>query len=261
MVTLKSVALVALATAQRSQTLSSLNLKLAYGSDNSIVFKIGTLLKTSRPKNLNQEITVASFSVTSCSIARWLKVVLTNSGKDISKFKAHSYRSASSSAALNSTEHLPDLAFVSPVYHCPVVFNKYKHPEVPNWSKKSESNFTLQPIQPEVPNWSKKSESNFTLQKSDACSSQSPKPVTDKTEEKENMSPDSSKSPGELDLDFPPMFINSSNGEESREQHNLKERKRSEVCDFNNLGGACGLSQHYTSAYYKLFKISECTKD
>ncbi|CAC5423034.1 unnamed protein product [Mytilus coruscus] len=35
----------------------------------------------------------------------------------------------------------------------------------------------------------------------------------------------------------------------------------SEVCDFNNLGGACGLSQHYTSAYYKLFKISECTKD
>ncbi|XP_052066077.1 uncharacterized protein LOC127705757 isoform X2 [Mytilus californianus] len=79
---------------------------------------------------------------------------------------------------------------------------------------------------PEVPNWSKKSESNFTLQKSDACSSQSPKPVTEKTEEKENMSPDSSKSPGELDLDFPPMFINSGNGEESREQHNLKERKR-----------------------------------
>ncbi|VDI26514.1 Hypothetical predicted protein [Mytilus galloprovincialis] len=79
---------------------------------------------------------------------------------------------------------------------------------------------------PEVANWSKKSEPNFTLQKSDASSSQSPKPVTDKTEEKENMSPDSSKSPGELDLDFPPMFINSGNGEESREQHNLKERKR-----------------------------------
>ncbi|VDI26513.1 Hypothetical predicted protein [Mytilus galloprovincialis] len=105
--------------------------------------------------------------------------------------------------------------------------NKHKtKPEVPNWSKKSESNFALQPIQPEVANWSKKSEPNFTLQKSDASSSQSPKPVTDKTEEKENMSPDSSKSPGELDLDFPPMFINSGNGEESREQHNLKERKR-----------------------------------
>ncbi|CAC5398145.1 unnamed protein product [Mytilus coruscus] len=99
--------------------------------------RIGTLLKTSRPKKLNQEITVASFckpeicplktlkhyilrtqnvrksnklfvsfktlkAVTSCSIARWLKVVLINSGIDISKFKAHSYRSASSSAALNA---------------------------------------------------------------------------------------------------------------------------------------------------------------
>ncbi|XP_063398660.1 uncharacterized protein LOC134683345 isoform X1 [Mytilus trossulus] len=105
--------------------------------------------------------------------------------------------------------------------------NKHKtKTEVPNWSKKSESNFALQPIQPEIANWSKKSEPNFTIQKSDASSSQSPKPVTDKTEEKENMSPDSSKSPGELDLDFPPMFINSGNGEESREQHNLKERKR-----------------------------------
>ncbi|CAC5387732.1 unnamed protein product [Mytilus coruscus] len=61
MVTMKSVALVALAIAQRSQTLRSLNLKPAYCSDKSIVFKIGTLLKTSRPKNLNQEITVASF--------------------------------------------------------------------------------------------------------------------------------------------------------------------------------------------------------
>ncbi|CAC5410794.1 unnamed protein product [Mytilus coruscus] len=144
MVPLKSVALVALATAQRSQTLSSLNLKLAYCSEKSIVFKIGTLLKTSRPKNLNQEITVASFckpeicplkilkhyilrtqnvrksnklfvsfktlkAVTSCSIARWLKVVLINSGIDISKFKAHSYRSASSSAALNAGMSLNDI--------------------------------------------------------------------------------------------------------------------------------------------------------
>lgn len=42
--------------------------------------------------------------------------------------------------------------------------------------------------------------------------------------EKENSSPDSSKSSRGLDLDFP-MFMNSS-GEESREQHNMKERRR-----------------------------------
>lgn len=35
----------------------------------------------------------------------------------------------------------------------------------------------------------------------------------------------------------------------------------SEVCDYSNLGGACGLFQHYTSPYNKPFIISECTKD
>lgn len=137
MVTLKCVALMALATAQRSQTLASLDLKLAYLSDQSITFKIGTLLKTSRPKNLNPEVTITSFSkaeicpyktlkhyilrtqnirksnklfvsfktfksITSCSIARWLRIVLSNSGIDISKFKAHSFRAASSTAASNA---------------------------------------------------------------------------------------------------------------------------------------------------------------
>ena len=43
------------------------------------------------------------------------------------------------------------------------------------------------------------------------------------------MSPDSSKE--EIDLDFPPMFI-TAGGEESREQHNLKERKRRSVFEF-----------------------------
>ena len=37
--------------------------------------------------------------VTTSTLARWLKIVLQNSGIDISHFKAHSYRSASTSAA------------------------------------------------------------------------------------------------------------------------------------------------------------------
>ncbi|CAG2208479.1 RNASEH1 [Mytilus edulis] len=41
----------------------------------------------------------------------------------------------------------------------------------------------------------------------------------------------------------------------------LADKVYSEVCNFNNLGGVFGLSQHYASTYYKLFKISECTKD
>lgn len=48
-------------------------------------------------------------AVTSCSIAIWPKIVLINSGIDISKFKAHSCRSASSSAALNAGMSLKDI--------------------------------------------------------------------------------------------------------------------------------------------------------
>ena len=136
LLTLKCVALIALATAQRSQTLANLDLKLVYvnSSDRSLVFKVGTLLKTSRPNNLNQSVIIAPFqkkeicpvvtlryyilktknkrkstklfisfktfkAVTSCSVARWLKTVLMQSGIDVAKFKAHSFRAASTSAA------------------------------------------------------------------------------------------------------------------------------------------------------------------
>ncbi|VDI70625.1 Hypothetical predicted protein, partial [Mytilus galloprovincialis] len=43
-------------------------------------------------------------AVTSCSLARWLKLVLSNAGINVLKFKAHSYRSASSSAAKRADE-------------------------------------------------------------------------------------------------------------------------------------------------------------
>ena len=50
------------------------------------------------------------------------------------------------------------------------------------------------------------------------------KSVSSPTENKENTSPGSCRSPGNLDLDFPMLLSNV--GEESREQHNMKERKR-----------------------------------
>ncbi|CAG2203473.1 unnamed protein product [Mytilus edulis] len=48
-------------------------------------------------------------AVTSCSIARWLKLVLSNAGINVLKFKAHSYRSASSSAAKRAGISLNDI--------------------------------------------------------------------------------------------------------------------------------------------------------
>ena len=50
------------------------------------------------------------------------------------------------------------------------------------------------------------------------------KSVSSPTENKENTSPGSYRSHGNLDLDFPMLLSNI--GEESREQHNMKERKR-----------------------------------
>ena len=132
--TLKCTALIALATAQRSQTLSVLDLKFVCCTSSSLIFRINTLLKTTKPNRMNQTVTITSFhkpqicpvkylkhhihktanirkssklfvsfktykAVTSSTIARWLKLILNLSGIDTSKFKGHSYRSAFSSAA------------------------------------------------------------------------------------------------------------------------------------------------------------------
>lgn len=144
MLTLKCVALIALASAQRSQTLASLNLNSVLSTGTSFIFRVTTLLKTTRPKNIGQDVIIPVFqkkeicpvetlkhyihrtkdlrkssklfisfrtlkAVTSCSIARWLKLVLSNAGINVLKFKAHSYRSASSSAAKRAGISLNDI--------------------------------------------------------------------------------------------------------------------------------------------------------
>jgi hypothetical protein len=133
LLTMKLVALIALSTAPRAQTLKSLNLHNMTCMTDKIVFTFSDLLKTSRQgkkfqlellhyddeklcamhtllhyldrtKNLwkSTQVLVSYCSyraVTSSTIARWLKMVLEQSGIDTSKFKAHSYRTAAASAA------------------------------------------------------------------------------------------------------------------------------------------------------------------
>lgn len=133
--TLKLTALIALATAPRAQTLVSLNLKFMKVFESRVVFYFPNLLKTSQigrtnsfnlelqhfndeslcvfhtllhymkvTKNLRNSdqllVSFVSFNpVTSSTIARWLKTVLQLSGIDTTVFSAHSFRSASVSAA------------------------------------------------------------------------------------------------------------------------------------------------------------------
>lgn len=135
LLTLKVTALIALSAAPRAQTIISMNLDCMTVLNNKIVFQFKTLLKTSKQgksymlellhfddeklcamhtvlhyinrtkvQRNSQQLLLSYCShkpVTSSTIARWLKEVLFNSGIDIDKFKAHSYRSAAVSAAFS----------------------------------------------------------------------------------------------------------------------------------------------------------------
>ncbi|CAC5383917.1 unnamed protein product [Mytilus coruscus] len=142
--TLKLTALLALCTAQRVQTLHFLKLSLLSDFGDYIVFTINELLKTSKPgqklkfirldRFTNQKLCVVNTlksyiertknsrksdsllisyklhtQVTSSTIARWLKEVLSLSGIDTSVFTAHSYRGASTSKAYSSGLSLSDV--------------------------------------------------------------------------------------------------------------------------------------------------------
>lgn len=133
LLTLKTVALVALATAARAQTLVSMDIDYMKCCADKLVFYFPNLLKTSK-KGKAFVLTLEHYTdeklcvfhtvlfyikslrklrkttklfisyvthdhVTTSTIARWLKTVLEMSGIDISVFKAHSYRAASVSAA------------------------------------------------------------------------------------------------------------------------------------------------------------------
>lgn len=143
MLTLKLVSLISLTTAPRAQTLVALNLDNMNVCGNKVVFTFDKLLKTSRPgksfqlellhcseedicamhtllcyiertkhvrKSRQLLVSYCSFeSVSTSTVARWLKEVLKLSGVDISVFKAHSYRSAAVSAAYNKGCSLKDI--------------------------------------------------------------------------------------------------------------------------------------------------------
>ena len=134
--TLKTVTLLALLTAQRCQTLHKLDLSTLQVLPSMIRISITTPLKTTRPgrhlgpielraypdnpslcivehlttyidrtkplRGLHTELFLSYQQphkpVTKDTIARWVKVTLKNSGIDTSKFSAHSCRSAATSA-------------------------------------------------------------------------------------------------------------------------------------------------------------------
>lgn len=133
--TLKLVALISLAIAPRAQTLTALSLDDMIVFDDKVVFSVKELLKTSKAGK-SQKIEIPHFSeevlcamhtllfyvektkklrkcqqllvsyvsyksVSTKTVARWLKEVLQNSGIDTRIFKAHSFRGAAASAAFH----------------------------------------------------------------------------------------------------------------------------------------------------------------
>lgn len=135
MLTFKLTALIALACAPRAQTMVSLNLDCMSVERTQIVFFFPNLLKTTRSSRSNNFVLhlrhyvdeklcvmhtllyyleatkslrdskqvlisyVSYKAVSTSTVARWLKAVLTLSGIDTDMYKAHSYRSASVSKA------------------------------------------------------------------------------------------------------------------------------------------------------------------
>ena len=132
---MKLIALIALATTPRAQTLMCLDLNYMKTYDSYVMFYFPQLLKTSvTGKSNSYSLKLEHFSdeslcvyhtlkfyikvtrslrkssqlfisyvtynaVTSSTLARWLRSVLDLAGIDVSIFKAHSFRSASTSAA------------------------------------------------------------------------------------------------------------------------------------------------------------------
>lgn len=168
LLTFKLVTLVALITAARAQTLSALDLDyLSYNSEKSVfVFQIHDILKTTRPGNSLPNIVLKQYDkpelcvirtlkryivstkklrksnylfvsyktyckVTTSTLARWLRIVLTMSGVDVSKFKAHSFRGASTTAALSAGCSLKDILSTAN-WASAETFKKFYHKQVSN---------------------------------------------------------------------------------------------------------------------------------
>ena len=133
----KVASLLALCTAQRSQTLVMLDLDSMNDNGNSISFDINSLTKTCRPGSQFQSVVLECFNnhklcivrtirkyiertkkhrksrklivsyktfkqISTSTLAHWLKIVLKNSNINTNVFQAHSYRGASTSAAYDA---------------------------------------------------------------------------------------------------------------------------------------------------------------
>ena len=135
----------ALVSAQRAQTLHSLSTDNIIFEGSSVAVLVGDLLKQTSPKNklpvlrfnsypekslcvrytleqylsqtqkfrMNRKLFISFVkprrSVTRHTISRWIKPVLKNAGIDVQVYKAHSTRSASSSAALRAGVNLKEI--------------------------------------------------------------------------------------------------------------------------------------------------------
>ena len=138
--TLKLCMIIALTSAQRIQCLHRMKLDNMKLKNNSVTFCFGELIKQSRPGHIDYSVTMKAYppdrrlcvvryireyikrtsslrgsekqllisyrrphnSVTTQTIARWLKELLKSAGIDTDKYKAHSTRAASTSAAKSS---------------------------------------------------------------------------------------------------------------------------------------------------------------
>ncbi|CAC5398982.1 unnamed protein product [Mytilus coruscus] len=174
--TLKCVALVALSTAHRAQTLIALDLSLMKCDNNIVTFNTKELFKTSRPKHMSPDVKICSFhtkeicpvytlkhyiikikhfrksnklfvsyktfkNVTTSTIARWLCDILTLAGINVSKFKAHSYRSASTSAASRAGLSLAGILKTAN-WSSAGTFQKFYHKEIKKSANYTESVFS-----------------------------------------------------------------------------------------------------------------------
>ena len=144
--TLKLTTLLALVTAQRTQTLSKLDTSCMQETQEGIVFTIRDPLKTTRPGKHLAPIEIRSFTsdprlcpvthlkhyisttcalrhdtrllisytrphkpVTNSTVARWVRSTLQEAGIDVNVFSAHSSRAASTSYSVNAKLPLQDI--------------------------------------------------------------------------------------------------------------------------------------------------------
>lgn len=164
----KTITLLALASAQRIQTLSLIKIKNIIFETEKLIIKIEDLIKTSKPglssplivlpfikenPNICPAITIKHYinkistlpsseylfisyqnphkKVGSQTLAHWVKAVLHKSGVDITKYGAHSTRHASTSAAHRAGVNLEVIRKAAGWAQSSNVFSKYYHKNLP----------------------------------------------------------------------------------------------------------------------------------